>query len=106
MTTKILTIRLPAPFYSDLCKQAAELGLSISSHVRHVLQEAHDANALNRLREDVLARLNDIGASRSQAPHTQSEIVEILLLCRALAADRNPQIVAQVKVRLQQLTQQ
>lgn len=100
MTTKILTVRIPAPVYSELCISAAELGVPISAHVRRLIKQEHQAEQLALLRSELLARLDRLmpAAPTSHAP--SSALDEILLLSRATAAHLNPQLVAQVRAKL------
>ena len=100
MTTKILTVRIPAPVYSELCTSAAELGVPISAHVRRLIEQEHQAEQLALLRSELLARLDRLmpAAPTSHAPSPALD--EILLLSRATAAHLNPQLVAQVRARL------
>jgi hypothetical protein len=95
MTTKILTVRVPAALYASLCRAAGELGVPISAHVRRQLERENDALQLAALREELLARLDGL-----TLPVASSGNTEILLLCRAVAAHLNPQLVAQVRAKL------
>lgn len=97
MTTKILTVRIPAPVYSDLCASAAELGVPVAAHVRRLIEQEHQAEQISQLRHELLAKLDQLApAAQPRSP----SLDEILLLCRATAAHLNPQLVAQVRARL------
>lgn len=100
MTTKILTFRVPVPIYSSLCKSAAEMGVSVSAYIRRLLEQEHQADQVNLLRIELLARLESLASAfvPSQAPTNVNE--EILLLSRAIAAHLSPQLVSQVRARL------
>jgi hypothetical protein len=100
MTTKILTIRIPAPVYSELCTIAAELGVPVSAHVRRLIEQEHQAEQVALLRSELLARLDRLTPMASPSPAPSSALDEILLLIRATAAHLNPQLVAQVRAKL------
>lgn len=92
MTTKILTVRVPSPLYTTLCRDAGELGVPVSSHVRRLLEREHEAEQIDSLRRELLGRLD--------GRNTTSQSEEVLLLCRAVAAHLNPHLVAQVRAKL------
>ena len=96
MTTKILTVRIPAPLYSSLCSNAAVLGVSVAAHVRRLVETEHNAEQVENLRAELLAKLDNLAATPAQS----SEPDEMLLLTRAIAAHCNPQLVAQVRAKL------
>ncbi|MFZ6750280.1 hypothetical protein [Undibacterium sp. Ren11W] len=100
MTTKILTIRIPVPMYSELCTNAAELGVPVSAHVRRLIEQEHDAAQISNLRIELLAILNRLMAALLVSTTQSPALDEILLLSRATAAHLNPQLVAQVRARL------
>lgn len=100
MTTKILTIRVPAPVYSGLCASAAECGVPISAHVRRLIEQEHQAEQVAQLRSELLARLDRMTPTAAPAPVPSPVLNEILLLSRATAAHLNPQLVAQVRAKL------
>lgn len=100
MTTKILTIRVPAPVYSELCTSAAELGVPISSHVRRLIEQEHQAQQVRLLRMELLARFDSLTPVLVPSPASPPAIEEMLLLSRAIAAHLNPQLVAQVRAKL------
>lgn len=107
MTTKIMTIRLPLDLYSGLCGAAGEAGISVSAHARALIEREHHADAITRLREELLQRLDQIPQSFSTSSlRAQRVQAEILLFARAIAADRNPQIVQQVQARLKVFDQE
>ena len=99
MTAKILTVRIPAPLYSELCISAAEVGVPISTYVRRLIEQEHQAEQITCLRSELLIKLDSI-AKIASAPATISD--EMLLLSRAIAAHLNPQLVAQVRAKLSQ----
>lgn len=99
MTTKILTVRVPAPLYSRLCQEAGELGVPISTHVRRLLERESDAQQLQALRDELLARLDRL-AVPVLPPVAAPSSAEMLLLCRAIATHLNPQLVAQVRAKV------
>ena len=100
MTTKILTIRVPAPIYSGLCASAAEFGVPISAHVRRLIEQEHQAEQVSQLRTELLARLDRMTPITAPAPAPSPALDETLLLSRAIAAHLNPQLVAQVRARI------
>lgn len=99
MTTKILTVRVPAPLYSSLSQQAGELGMPVAAHVRGLLERQNDAQQLQALRAELLQKLDRLVVT-SQPAAAQPNGLEVLLLCRAIAAQMNPQLVAQVRAKL------
>ncbi len=99
MTTKILTVRVPSPLYASLSQAAGELGVLISAHLRRLLERESDAQQLTALRDELLARLDRLAAP-SLSPAASPSGAEVLLLCRAVAAHLNPQLVAQVRAKL------
>lgn len=100
MTTKILTIRVPAPIYSELCSYAAELGVPVSAHVRRLIEQEHQAEQVQQLRTELLDRLDKMVPAAPQTGTPSPAMDEILLLSRATAAHLNPQLVAQVRAKL------
>ena len=100
MTTKILTIRVPAPVYSGLCSAAAECGVPVSAYVRRLIEQEHQAEQVTQLRTELLARLDRMTPTTAPAPVPSPALDETLLLSRAIAAHLNPQLVAQVRARL------
>jgi hypothetical protein len=100
MTTKILTIRIPAPVYSGLCTTAAELGVPISAHVRRLIETEHQAEQVSQLRTELLTKLDHLALSAPVVPTSSVALDEMLLLNRAIAAHLNPQLVAQVRAKL------
>lgn len=100
MTTKILTIRVPTPVYSELCMSAAELGVPISSHIRRLIEQEHQAEQVRMLRIELLARFDNLPPAPVPSTVLSPAIEEILLLSRATAAHLNPQLVAQVRAKL------
>ena len=97
MTTKNITVRIPAPVYSDLCTSAAELGVPVAAHVRRLIEQEHQAEQISQLRYELLAKLDRFAPA---AQPRSTSLDEILLLCRAPAAHLNPQLVSQVRARL------
>ncbi len=100
MTTKILTVRLPSPLYAALCRDAGELGVPVAAHLRRLLERESDAEQLDGLRRELLGRLDAL-AAQSVRPAAPSD--ELLLLCRGIAAEVQPQLVAQVRAKLAQV---
>ena len=99
MTTKIITLRVPSTTYSYLCATAAELGVSVSAHIRRVVERESDSQQVGQLRAELLTKLGELSSASAAAP---AEMTEILLLSRAIAAHCNPQIVSQVRAKLAQ----
>lgn len=100
MTTRILTVRIPAPVYSELCTNAAELGVPVSAHVRRLIEQEHQATQISLLRNELLARLDNLSLAAPTSARPCPVLDEILLLSRATAAHLNPQLVAQVRAKL------
>lgn len=103
MTTKIMTFRVPASVYSGLCANAAELGVSVSAHVRRLIEQEHHAEQVELLRTDLFERLDQLAKTPAPSPApspVSPALEEILLLSRATAAHLNPQLVAQVRIKL------
>lgn len=100
MTTKILTLRVPAQVYSALCTSAAELGVPVSAHVRRLIEQENQADQVANLRTELLARLDCLTIPAPAAPAPSPALEEILLLSRATAAHLSPQLVAQVRAKL------
>lgn len=100
--SRYLQARLPNPEYTKLQFQADAAGLSISEHTRRLLARESDAvsteEALRRI-EDALARLS-APAAPTATDSDRLLLVEILLLVRELAADRNAQILFRVNQKL------
>lgn len=99
MTTKILTIRVPSPLYATLCRDAGESGVPVSAHVRRLIEREHEVEQIDSLRRELLNRLDGLAGPGSKSG-TPGE--EVLLLCRAIAAHLNPQLVAQTRAKLNQ----
>ena len=103
MTTKILTTRIPVALYSALCRDAGELGIPVAAYVRRLVEREHEASQISNLRHELLARLDQLVQQHQQPRTTDREFRnEVLLLCRAIAAHLNPQLVAQVHARISQ----
>lgn len=100
MTTKILTIRVPAPLYAALCCDAGEAGVPVSAHIRRVLEREHQTEQIDGLRRELLARLDHLAGQRLPSSQTGDEV---LLLCRGIAAHLHPQLVSQVRAKLAQI---
>lgn len=100
MTSKILTFRISASVYSNLCTSAAELGIPVSAHVRQLIEQQHQAEKLANLGKELLARLDRIALAQPSPSGTSPKVEEILYLSRATAAHLNPQLVAQVRAKL------
>lgn len=99
MTTKILTVRIPSSLYTSLCEAAGEAGMPISAHVRRQLERENEGLQLAALRGELLSRLDSLALTAVPAAAPVSH-AEVLLLCRAVAAHLNPQLVAQVRAKL------
>lgn len=101
MTTKVLTVRIPAPIYSALCQEAGELGVPIASHVRRLIEREHEVQQIDELRREIVAKLTELAPTTTAgASLTAATLEEILLLARAIAAHASPQLVAQVHAKL------
>ena len=99
MTTKILTVRVPSALYTSLCEAAGEAGMPISALVRRQLERENDALQLAALLGELLSRLDMLALASAPVAATASD-GEVLLLCRAVAAHLNPQMVVQVRAKL------
>jgi uncharacterized membrane protein YccC len=101
MTTKIVTVRVPSPIYATLCRDAGELGVPVFAHIRRLIEREHEAEQITALRQELMARLDQLAQpEKPVASHSD----ELLLLCRAVAAHLNPQLVAQVRAKLNHVT--
>lgn len=103
MTTKTLTVRLPVNLYSYICDMAGEIGIPISTFIRSCIEKEHDISALDRMRCELLKRIDELNSNISDNGSNDNRSTEMLYLLRAIAADRNPQIMQQVQARLNQL---
>lgn len=99
MITKILTVRLPSGHYNDLYATAAEFGVSVSAHIRRVVECESEALQVNQLRIELFDKLIALSSASTTAP---IEVTETPLLCRAIAAHCNPPMVSQVRASLAQ----
>lgn len=100
MTTKILTVRIPVPVYSELCTSAAELGVPVSAHVRRLIEQEHQAQQLAQVRTELLAKLDSMASAAPATSAPSPVLLEIVLLCRAVAAHLSPQMVSHVRAKL------
>lgn len=106
MKDRHLRARLPEIEYSKLKTDADAVGLTISEHVRCVLQR--DRHALEQ--EDFLAKIDAKLACISPASESQNLtvdleplLVELLFLVRELVAERNAQVLGRVAHQLNNL---
>jgi|GEM_PF-2663420 len=101
MTMKVITLRVSSSIYSDLCREAGELGVPVSSHLRRLIEQEHQAGQITALRQELMTKLDQLAQpAKPAASHGD----ELLLLCRAVAAHLNPQLVAQVRAKLNHVT--
>ena len=96
---KVLTIRIPVSVYSSLCNQAGESGVTVSAHARRLIEKEHDAESILDLRDELISKIEGLMPSTKQA-NDKLEVFEMLLLLRELAADRNPQILQRVRMKV------
>lgn len=101
MTTKIMTVRLPLRLYSELCSAAGEAGIPISTHIRQLVEREHRSDAMENMRNELLQKLDGLSVGHGKTS-SDGMLMEILLLARAIAADRNPQLIRQVNASLAQ----
>lgn len=99
MTTKILTIRVPSSVYTVLCRDAGEIGVPVSAHIRRLIERENDAQQIDALRRELLTRIDGFAVQCSQRSVGNDEL---LLLSRAIAAHLSPQLVTQVRAKLAQ----
>ena len=97
MTTKILTVRIPAPLYSAICTSAAEQGVPIAVHVRRLIEQQQQATQIEQLRYELLNKFDRLAPTTLIA---SQEMMETLLLARAIAAHLNPQLVSHVRAKI------
>ena len=97
MTTKILTLRVQSTLYATLCRNAGEAGVSISAHVRSLVERQHEFDQIDNLRRDLLNRLDKMAGQNS---HSDTIETEVLLLCRGIATHLNPHLVTQAQAKL------
>ncbi len=99
-----LKIRLTRDEHQQLVARADATGLRVSEFARSVLAAEHQVHSV----EDVLMRLE---ARLTETPATPSAssadlealVVEVLLLTRELAQDRNAQLLARANQKLNTL---
>jgi len=101
MTTKILTLRVPSKIYARLCQDAGEKGVSISAHVRTLVEREHEVDQIENVRHELLNRINQMAELNIQTALVDAEVV---LMCRAIATHLNPQLVAQTLAKLKGMT--
>jgi hypothetical protein len=99
MTTKILTVRVPSLLYAALCQDAGEIGVAVSAHIRRLLERENDAQQIDAFRRELFSRIDNLAGQRITASQANDEV---LMLCRAIAAHLNPQLVTQVRARFAQ----
>lgn len=106
MKDRHLRARLPEIEYTKLKTDADAVGLTISEHVRCVLQR--DRHALEQ--EDFLAKIDAKLACISPVLEPQNSttnleplLVELLLLTRELVAERNAQVLGRVASQVNNL---
>lgn len=101
MKNRHLRARLPDDEYLKLQADADMAGLTVSEHVRCVLQRDRQALSQEKLLASIDARLNRISLPPSpmQSPSTteiEPLLIEVLLLVRELVAERNAQVLGRV----------
>lgn len=98
-----LRARLPANEYSAVKSAADQAGLTLSEHVRCVLsrdrQVLEQEQFLKKI-DSKFAALSGTGAQTDRSLKLERLLIEVLLLTRELAADRNAQILARVSAKL------
>lgn len=100
MSTKILTFRIPVSVYSSLCISAAELGVSVSAHVRRLVEQEHQAEQIREIRRELINRLDQLILAHGKTTGAFQNFEEILMLSRATASHLNPQLVTFVRAQL------
>lgn len=96
--TRFLKARLPDGLYQSLKEQADAAGKTISAFACEKLQERHDAMSQAELLSTLSARL--AGACAVPSAGLEPRLLEVLLIVRELACDRNAQILARVGQQL------
>lgn len=103
MKDRHLRARLPEAEYLDLKVAADRAGLTLSEHVRNVLLRDRQAlgqeQFLMRIEAKIVAP-NAANGSADRSLKLEKLLIEVLLLTRELAADRNAQILARVAQKL------
>lgn len=100
-----LRARLPRDEYLKLKANADAVGLTLSEYVRNVLMRDRQALEQEQFLAQVDARLAALSAAPaapSGSANQERLLVEVLLLVRELAADRNAQILARVAHQVNQ----
>jgi hypothetical protein len=106
MKPHILKVRV-GPDLNNRLRQGADVqGLTLSDHVRVLLERDAEMLSQAELIAKLDAKLTSVTPSTGpQNPATDLEplLVEVLLLVRELACDRNAQILARVSAQVKQL---
>lgn len=98
-----LRARLPEAEYATLKTAADESGLSISEYVRCVLVRDHQALGQVQFLEAIENKLSANSSITTQSDRTlklERLLIEILMISRELAAERNAQILVRVSQKL------
>ena len=98
---RFIKVRVSESEYGELRKRADEQGVTMSEHVRDTVTAVHRATdvaaELSGLREQV-RHLAEAGRGRAEPGAT--DLREMLLLLRELAAARDAQILTRVRAQL------
>lgn len=103
MKRRYLKVALRSDHYNALCVRADQKGITLSELVREQLGLEDEKNSVERALEQIIEKLSLPPAPAAIPVEAEWTLMEILLLMRELAADRNAQIVARVA---QQMTRQ
>ena len=109
MRAHYLKVRLTADEERALARSAGDQGLTVSEFVRALLAREREALTLDATLARIEARLAAPPVSAvpaAPAPttaHLERQLLELLLLTREVAAERNPQILPRVTQKLNAL---
>lgn len=101
--TQYLKTRLTREEYQRLAACADAAGLRLSEYVRAVLTAERQALGVDELLARLDARLQTPAANPTPAADLEALVVEVLLLTRELAQDRNAQLIARANQKLNTL---
>jgi hypothetical protein len=106
MKPHILKIRVGPELNTRLRQGADAQGLTLSDHVRVLLER--DAEMLSQTQliaklDATLSSVTPTAGPQNPVPDLEPLLTEVLLLAREIACDRNAQILARVAGQLKQL---
>jgi hypothetical protein len=96
MRRRYLKVALDSNFYGALCRQADTRGITLSDLVRECLNNPSQSISVEKILARVEEKLMSPVVAVPLPVEVQRLLLEILLLVRELAAERNTQILARV----------